>query len=132
MRFQILYRIIGLYVIFSLKSDGSSIYNEIANIIRSKSTTSVYLKGSYGYHNRRQVRNGACANIYPDMIVVPKSTTDVSKIMSIARYYRVSISVRSGGHTYMCQSTKPGNRTTKLIILSEVFLIIMYKYRCRQ
>ena len=116
MRFQILNRIIGLYVLFSLKANGFSIYNEIASIIKSKSTASVYLKGSYGYHKRRQVRNGACANIYPDLIVVPKSTTDVSEIVSIARYYRVSMSVRSGGHTYMCQSTKPGNRTFKLII----------------
>ena len=104
--------VICLLVLQSLQSHNSPLYNEIGRAIKYKTRAGVYLKGSFIYKKRRQVRNGACANIYPDVIVVPKSTRDVSKIVSIARYYNVPISVRSGGHTYMCQSTKPGNNNS--------------------
>ena len=100
--------VIILLVLQSLQSDKSSLYNEISSVIKSKTSAGVYLKGSFIYNKRRQVRNGACNNIYPDLVAVPKSTKDVSKLVSIARLYNVSISIRSGGHSYVCQSTKPG------------------------
>ena len=101
--------IMSLCILQSLQSYTPTVYSKIKKVIHSKTRAGIYLKGSYIYEKRRRVHNGACANIYPDVIVVPKSTRDVSNIVSIARYYNVPISVRSGGHTYMCQSTKPGN-----------------------
>ena len=100
--------VIGLFVLQSLQSSNSHLYNEIGSVIKLKTRAGVYLKGSFIYNKRRQVRNGACNNIYPDLVAVPKSTKDVSKLVSIARYYKVPISVRSGGHSFLCQSTKPG------------------------
>ena len=93
----------------SITSDKWYTYNKIAGIIRYTTTSGVYLKGSRAYEKRRHVHNGACANIYPDLVVVPKSTSDVSTIVSVAREYQVPISVRSGGHSYLCQGTRPGN-----------------------
>ena len=87
----------------------SPLYRDISKLIRSTSTASVYHKGSPYYEKRRKVKNGLCANIYPDLVVVPKSTIDVSKIVKISRHYQVPISVRSGGHSFICTSTKPGN-----------------------
>ena len=93
----------------------SPLYRDISKLIRSTSTASVYHKGSPYYEKRRQVKNGLCTNIYPDLVVVPKSTMDVSKIVKISRHYQVPISVRSGGHSFLCTSTRPGNITCGLI-----------------
>ena len=79
-------------------------------MIKRDSKHVVYLKGSLIYIKSQQVRNGDCTFIYPDLIAVPKTSNDVLKIISTSRYYSVSISVRGGGHSYTCQSIKPGNK----------------------
>ena len=48
-----------------------------------------------------------CTRLFPDIIVVPKSTEDVSKIVKVARHFKSPISVRSGGHSYICTILKP-------------------------
>lgn len=85
------------------------LYRNISKAIRSTTKASVYHKGSPIYEENRNVLNGLCANIFPELVVVPKSSEDVSKIVVISRYYQVPISVRSGGHSFICASTKPGN-----------------------
>ena len=102
--------ITSLCVLISLTSQISWPYIDIAKMLKRETKSGVYLKGSFIYKKRQQVRNGACTFIYPDLIAVPKTSNDVSKIISISRYYNVPISVRSGGHSYTCQSIKPGNK----------------------
>lgn len=66
-------------------------------------------RGSKLYEKRRLVHNGLCVHVYPDWIVVPTSTEDVSAIVKLANKYKVAISVRSGGHSFTCTSTKQGD-----------------------
>ena len=75
----------------------------------------VFVKGSINYEKRRLIHNGLCTKIYPDIIVVPESTNDVSAIVKITNKHKVAISIRSGGHSYTCQSTKQGNNFIKFI-----------------
>ena len=101
---------ISLYLAYSTYT--SPLYTNISDLIKSKTNAYVNLKGSYLYEKRRKVKNGLCRYIYPDLLVAPKSTEDVSQIIRIARHYQVPISVRSGGHSFLCQSIKPGNIRT--------------------
>ena len=101
--------IILMNLSFVSYSYSSNFYKHISNVIRSTTHAYVYPKGSSIYEKRRQVSNGLCVNIYPDIVVVPKSTEDVSAIVKISRKYQIPISVRSGGHSFLCQSIKPGN-----------------------
>ena len=84
-------------------------YREVAKVIKASSFADVHMKGSLMYEKRRELKNGMCKYIYPDMVVVPKSTEDVSTIVKTAAHYKTPISVRSGGHSYTCQSVKPGS-----------------------
>ena len=84
-------------------------YKEVARVLRTTTFSEVYMKGSPMYEKKRKLKNGMCKYIYPDLVAVPKSTEDVSKIVKIAYHYHTPISVRSGGHSYTCQSIKPGN-----------------------
>ena len=83
-------------------------YREVARVIKATTLADVHMKGSVMYEKRRELKNGMCRHIYPDVVVVPKSTEDVSKIIRTASHYNTPISVRSGGHSYTCQSVKPG------------------------
>ena len=82
---------------------------DLVSILRSSISGKVFPKGSYGYAKRRIVHNGLCSHIYPDIIVTPHTTEDVSAIVKIARQYEQVISVRSGGHSFTCTSLKQGN-----------------------
>ena len=84
------------------------LYENIAKVIHLQTRASVHLKGSHGYYQKRRVQNGACVNIYPDLIVVPKTTNDVATIISFATKFKAPISVKSGGHSYICQGIKSG------------------------
>ena len=68
----------------------------------------VLAKGTINYEKRRLIHNGLCKYIYPDWIVVPESTEDVAAIVQITNKHNAHISVRSGGHSFTCQSTKQG------------------------
>jgi hypothetical protein len=82
--------------------------SELVSILQSSISGRVFPKGSYGYEKRRIVHNGLCSHIYPDIIVTPHTTEDVSAIVKIARQYDQVISVRSGGHSFTCTSLKQG------------------------
>ena len=82
-------------------------YEKVHHEIKSSTGSEVYLKGSPAYNKKRIVENGLCNNRLPDLVVVPKSTRDVSSIVKISRKYNIPLSVRSGGHSYICASIKP-------------------------
>ena len=74
--------------------------------LKSLTTSDVYKRGSFGYFDRKLTQNGLCSNIFPDFIVLPKSTRDVSTIIKLSRKYDVPISIKSGGHSYICSNIK--------------------------
>ena len=82
---------------------------EISRIVEeldAKMKGHVYPKGSSRYEFHRPVHNGACSHLYPLMIAVPESTEDVSQIILTAQKYNLETSVRSGGHSFVCQGIK--------------------------
>lgn len=66
----------------------------------------VFPRGSYHYEMRRRVHNGLCAYRFPDIIVAPKTTEQVAKVVRVARKVGMEISVRSGGHSFLCNNIK--------------------------
>ena len=92
-------------------------YTGIAHHISLTTSSRVHFKGSTGYNTRRRVSNGLCKEIFPDLIVLPKTTKDVAQIVIIARYYDVPITVRSGGHSFLCTSTKQGEKSRSMDVL---------------
>ena len=82
-------------------------YKRIYYELKTQTKSGVYWRGTKIYNRRRIMENGLCNNIFPELIVVPKSTEDVAKIVKISRKYKIPISVRSGGHSYHCASIKP-------------------------
>ena len=84
---------------FSHTLQNKTMYLAIGRVIRARSSANVYHKGSIKYNKRRIVHNALCKTMFPDLVVVPKSTIDVSTIIKISRYYGVPLSVRSGGHS---------------------------------
>ena len=102
-------KISSLFPFIPISNGGTSVYTKVANAIRTTTFANVYRKGSTMYEMKREVKNGLCRFMRPNLIAVPKSTQDVSKIVKIARYYHIPISVRSGGHSFICQSIKNGN-----------------------
>ena len=91
-----------------LSLDTTTFNKHITSVIRSQTKSYVYLKGKNFYERRPKVKYGLCKYIFPDIVVAPKSTLDVSQIIEITRDFDVPIGVRSGGHSILCQSTKPG------------------------
>ena len=81
-------------------------YTKVYNEIKYLTHAYVFRKGSQPYHQQKITQNGWCSHISPDLIVVPKSTMDVSTIVKIARFYEIPLSVRSGGHSYICANIK--------------------------
>ena len=93
-------------VLLKERSDRYIDYKRVYHDIKSLTSSYVYWKGSPKYNKERIVENGLCNNIFPDLIVVPKSTNDVASIVKISRRYKVPLSIRSGGHSYICASIK--------------------------
>ena len=83
-------------------------YSKIANLFQYYTNANVYVKGSQLYYKKRKIHNGLCNYMFPDVIVEPTSTYDVSQIVKISRSKNVPISIRSGGHSYICASIKNG------------------------
>ena len=67
-----------------------------------------YHQGEHMFDVYRLTKNGECNHIKPWAIVRPKDTKDVSTVIKVIRKLNLPISVRSGGHSYICQSTRAG------------------------
>lgn len=101
-------------LVSSSSHSSSSVYVKIANHISLTTKAKTYLRGSPKYSKHQRTNNGLCNHLFPHLIAVPKTTQDVSKIVQISNRYQVPISVRSGGHSFICASIKPGNDLFRL------------------
>ena len=70
-------------------------YSEIIQLLEYSTNANVFIKGSHSYRRKRRIHNGLCHSLFPELIVEPKSTYDVSQIIKIARSKFVPISVTS-------------------------------------
>ena len=104
--------------------DYKTIYHELKGLTSSD----VYWKGTPIYNKRRILENGLCKYIFPDLIVVPKSTKDVASIVKISRKYSVPLSVRSGGHSYLCSGIKPSGIHIDMRSLNKVQLTTRHPF----
>ena len=77
----------------------------------------------FEYDQRRRVTNGACRDMRPAAIVVPRSKEAVSDAIVWARQIGLEISVRSGGHSYTCTSIRQGGLHLDLRQLDKVDLL---------
>lgn len=93
-----------LWLIPALAHGFSSLGKELSRSIKGQ----VLVRGSVAYEKRRLIHNGLCTHLYPDWIVVPENTEDVVEVVKITNKHKVPISVRSGGHSFTCTSTKQG------------------------
>ena len=97
-----------LLLCFYTASSDYTVNQDLVSVLQNAITGRVFPRGTYGYEKRRIVHNGLCAHIFPDIIVTPHTTEDVSAIVKIARQYNQVISIRSGGHSFTCTSLKQG------------------------
>ena len=97
-----------LSLVCVLSLDTATIYKYIASVIHSQTKSYVYLKGKNFYERRREVKNGLCKYIFPDIVVAPKSYPSLSQIIKMARDFDVSINVMSGGHSFFGRTIKSG------------------------
>ena len=121
--------IIHLYVMFLCSSnimtpsldtevETESKIKLLSHLIESSTNSKVISKNSREeFDKARVVHNGLCKHIVPNVIVMPTSTNDVSKVMKIVRKFNVPISIRSGGHSYICSNIKQGRKFIMLSIL---------------
>ena len=104
----------------------------VSHIIKFCTRANVHMQGSVSYKAAQKVHNGLCRNILPDIIVAPQSTEDVSRIVKISRHYATPISVRSGGHSYICNGIRHGkNKFLRNIIVSHLIFqqLAQFHYR---
>ena len=104
----------------------------VSHIIKSCTRANVHMQGSESYKAAQKVHNGLCRNILPDIIVAPESTEDVSRIVKISRHYATPISVRSGGHSYICNGIRHGkNKFLRNIVVSHLIFqqLAQFHYR---
>ena len=101
----------------------TSISNKQIEELKRTVEGSVFVKGTLDYEKRRLVHNALCEKIFPDLIVVPKSTYDVSNILKVSSKYNIPISVRSGGHSYTCTSIKQGGIHIDLRSMNKIELV---------
>ena len=59
------------------------------------------------YTQITKVHNGDCIN-KPVVVVVPESEKDVVEVVKLVSHQSLELSVRSGGHSYACTSSKVG------------------------
>ena len=59
------------------------------------------------YHSVVQVYNGECHNS-PEVVVVAGTREDVAEVVRFVAGTEVELSVRSGGHSYSCTSSRVG------------------------
>lgn len=80
--------------------------NGIASDLDYRLKGHAYPRGSARYEFHRPVHNGACHHLKPYVITVPYNTDDVSIIVRTAAKHGLETSVRSGGHSFVCQGIK--------------------------
>ena len=74
------------------------------------------------YHSVVQVYNGECHNS-PEVVLVAGTREDVAEVVRFVAGAEVELSVRSGGHSYSCTSSRAGGLQLDLRGLSSVSLL---------
>jgi len=85
-------------------------------------TGEVYVPGTSGYQSRKLVMNAACTD-EPAIIVVPNTDLDVAAAVKAAKNSGLPLSVRSGGHSYTCNSIKQGSLHVDMRSMAGVELV---------
>ena len=83
----------------------------------------VHPKGTKSYEDLQKVRNGACNNRFPKIIVRPETTADVACVVKFASKNDIEISVRSGGHSAVCGGIKDNALQIDLRKLNKIELL---------
>ena len=86
----------------------------------------VHPRGGYpdpGYARYRRVANGACNSRFPRIIVRPLDEVDVAAAVRVATKFKLDLSVRSGGHGYVCNSIKHDGLHVDLRRMNKVQLL---------
>ena len=67
-----------------------------------------------------KVKNGMCKGLEPGLVARPINAAEVAMCVVAAREFNFSISVRSGGHSYICQSSKSNSLHLDLRKLNKI------------
>ena len=75
--------------------------------LKAKVKGKLLTQSSSDYHEITKVHNGVCIN-KPIVIVVPDNERDVVEVVRLVSIHSLDLSVRSGGHSYACTSSRVG------------------------
>ncbi len=78
----------------------------LASLHQHGYTGPVYAPHSVEYEHYRRMEIGECNFLYPLLIVRPGDEREVAAAVRAARSVHVELSVRSGGHGYICNGIK--------------------------
>ena len=99
----------------------------VENVLRASGFRGeIHPRGTMGYARYRRVRNGACNDRFPMVLIRPVNSFDVSLGVKAARLFGLPVSVRSGGHSYVCSSIKHDSLHFDLRRLNKVELMPQY------
>ena len=100
MSFRVLLRlVIGFLLVL-----GSFCKNHLLEDIREfQDLKYIYGPHTFQYAKSSVLANHACSYMCPQLVALPKSVEQVSKIVQICNVYNISLSIRGGGHGYTCQ-----------------------------
>jgi len=99
-----------------------------SHIIQYSTRAKVHLKHTELFMKFKIVHNGLCKDISPDVIVIPSSTMDVSTIVKVTRRYNIPISIRSGGHSYICSNIKQGRSHLNKVRICVGLIVLLFDY----
>lgn len=96
-------------VIFFLVDNASSLIAEErlrATLKHQGFQGAIFVPGEIGYHKFRRGHTGTCKFAFPKLVTRPRNASDVAFVVMLAKAENISLSVRSGGHGYLCQHLK--------------------------
>jgi FAD/FMN-containing dehydrogenase len=91
-------------------------------MVNAKIKGHVYPRATFQYDKHRGVHNALCSDRYPDFVALPETTMDVVTLVRAAKTYGLEISVKSGGHSYICNGIKHGGLNIDLRRMNKVEL----------
>ncbi|TRY76806.1 hypothetical protein TCAL_10455, partial [Tigriopus californicus] len=83
----------------------------------------IFVPGEIGYHKFRLGHTGTCKFAFPKLVARPRTSADVAFGVMLARSENISLSVRSGGHGYLCQHLKNNSLHLDLRRLNHMHLL---------
>ena len=96
---------LGIAILFAL---GRSYCNIFETVSELRELECIYKPHTTQYVKSAVLANYACSHMCPQLVALPKTVEQVSRIVQICNQYNISLSIRGGGHGYTCQATKDG------------------------